>query len=310
MAQPSQHPSIGHSILAALEETCVSKSIMFFLNLVIFFMGIIITVCSIIVIAQAGKLDKEFSLIFEDNPEIMTGLYIVLGTGIVLTFVGFCGCCGSLCEQDEVMLVLFLTLVVCVFITQILAFLLAFLKMPKAEAVIRKSMGFVETHWIPLDSTPVEVKEYLEYLDHHVANQTEEQFTLAWVKLQNHFKCCGYDSPGDWEEVINAPAYAAYCTENALEDLTASNTATREISREQNFMNRIEDQSKEDTFPYGCRKTVFGKYGMIMMISSIIVLVVEFFIIVMSCFLVHKAIKKHKAKRAKINTQSVEEDEE
>lgn len=260
----------------------------------------------------------------EDNPEVEAGLYCLMASGVILAVIGFCGCCSSVCEND-IMLVFFFIVILVVFIVQIMGFAFACSKYPRFNENMKTTMNFVNVRYVDLsgaetnESQRALIRTYLESIEGKVTNQTKRMYTLAWVKLQDKFHCCGYEGPDDWlkNEEIKAPAWAAYCTEGAFSDLTSANSFTRrrearnmedEITSTQEQM---DDLSKKETFKYGCKATLVTKAATMLVAIFITVMIIELIIIALNARLIHKLrLRNEAAKRAKVHTESVEDEDE
>ncbi|XP_078276769.1 LOW QUALITY PROTEIN: tetraspanin-18-like [Rhinoraja longicauda] len=151
-------------------RTCL-KCLMFLSNSLIFAGGI----CLLGVGIWVTTNPNGFKNIVATNPLIYTGAYIILSVGVILFFLGFLGCWGTIRESKQ-LLMTFLLLVLIIFILELVAAVLAF--------VFRKQIR----------------KDYFlkELQMKYKGDNSTDVFSKTWNVIMMDFSCCGVNGPRDF----------------------------------------------------------------------------------------------------------------
>lgn len=115
-----------------------------------------------------------------EQSEYFMGTYIILGVGMVMTLVGFLGCCGAW-KESTWMLGTFFVFLIIIFVGEIAVGVLIYFQEAPYEDVISNSVH----------STVV--KKY-----HNNSTATTQTFDL----IQEGLQCCGADGPKDWARSV------------------------------------------------------------------------------------------------------------
>ncbi|KRY20080.1 Uncharacterized protein T12_888, partial [Trichinella patagoniensis] len=107
--------------------------------------------------------------------EFYVTVYILLAVGIVMSLLGFMGCCGAL-RKSKCLLIAFFILLVIVFCAELTCGILAYTHQEQVKQYIEKSM-------------------YETVLSHYGRNNP---YTETFDTIQRGLKCCGVKSYTDW----------------------------------------------------------------------------------------------------------------
>ncbi|KAG8438028.1 hypothetical protein GDO86_008638 [Hymenochirus boettgeri] len=112
--------------------------------------------------------------------------YILVIAGVIVMVTGILGCCATFKERKSLLKVYFI-LLLCIFILEILAGILAYIYYQQLNAELKQSLKQTMT---------IKYKQ-----------PGEEKVTRAVDKLQQEFKCCGSNNSQDWRDSvwINSP---------------------------------------------------------------------------------------------------------
>lgn len=135
-----------------------------------------------------------------EQADYFIGTYIILGVGMVMTLVGFLGCCGAW-KESTWMLGTFFVFLIIIFVGEIAVGVLIYFREAPYQDVIRKSV----------ENTVL--KKY-----HNNSTATTQTFDL----IQEGLKCCGADGPVDWSRSV----YNGYYENTAPEIGIPKNSAS------------------------------------------------------------------------------------
>ncbi|KAM8938981.1 CD151 antigen isoform 2-T2 [Pelodytes ibericus] len=107
--------------------------------------------------------------------------YILVIAGAIVMVTGILGCCATFKERKSLLKVYFF-LLLCIFILEILAGILAYIYYQQLNAELKQSLK---------DTMTMKYKQ-----------PGQEKVTGAVDKLQQEFKCCGSNNSKDWEDSI------------------------------------------------------------------------------------------------------------
>ncbi|GAB6021259.1 hypothetical protein CHUAL_003873 [Chamberlinius hualienensis] len=105
-----------------------------------------------------------------------TGIYIIMGTGVLIAVIGFFGCVGAY-KESPCMLGTFFTLLFVVFAAEVGAGVWAFLRKGDLDSLIEDALQYT-------------IKNY----------GSEALQTEALDAIQRQVKCCGVKGPFDWKD--------------------------------------------------------------------------------------------------------------
>ncbi|XP_034542387.1 CD151 antigen [Notolabrus celidotus] len=103
--------------------------------------------------------------------------YILIAAGIIVIVTGVIGCCATLKEMKS-LLIVYLILLLCIFLLEIIAGVLAYIKYQELDEDLRQNLQVTMQQKYQLPG--------------------EESVTQAVDKLQQEFKCCGSHNSSDW----------------------------------------------------------------------------------------------------------------
>ncbi|KAM9815698.1 CD151 antigen isoform 1-T1 [Syngnathus typhle] len=114
--------------------------------------------------------------------------YVLIVAGAVVIVTGIIGCCATLGEMKR-LLIVYLVLLLCVFLLEVIAGVLAYMKYQECFPFCQK-----------LDE---ELRQNLKVTMQHKYQQAgEDSVTQAVDKLHQEFQCCGSNSSSDWKDSI------------------------------------------------------------------------------------------------------------
>ncbi|KAM9754325.1 CD151 antigen isoform 2-T2 [Menidia menidia] len=108
-------------------------------------------------------------------------VYILIAAGVIVILTGIVGCCATLKERRS-LLIVYLVLLFCIFLVEIIAGVLAFINYHELDEELRQNLQ-------------VTMQQKYQQLG-------EESITQAVDKLQQEFKCCGSYNSSDWSESV------------------------------------------------------------------------------------------------------------
>ncbi|XP_063066779.1 tetraspanin-1-like [Engraulis encrasicolus] len=150
------------------------KTIMFISTGTIFAVGAAILGVGIWVTVDADSL-----LDFLDAPPELVG-YLLIGLGLVLTFIGFLGCCGAV-RESRYMLLTFFIIILLIFIAEVAGGIWLLV----SRAGVKKLLEDIN------EKVVVSLKE-------HYGGPDDEAFTTSWNTTMDTLECCGYNNYTDF----------------------------------------------------------------------------------------------------------------
>ncbi|XP_071353889.1 CD151 antigen isoform X2 [Trachinotus anak] len=105
--------------------------------------------------------------------------YILIAAGAIVIVTGIIGCCATLKEMKS-LLIVYLVLLLCIFLLEIIAGVLAFVTYQELDEELRQNLKVT--------------------MQQKYQQPGEESITQAVDKLQQEFKCCGSNSSSDWRD--------------------------------------------------------------------------------------------------------------
>lgn len=159
------------------------KYTMFFFNLLTFLAGAALIGTGI----WAAVTGSVINNIVPDQALATNATYVIIAVGAAIFLIGFLGCCGAV-NENRCLLGTFFTLVLILFIVQIVGAVLVIVYRAPVENAAAQSLK-------------------------NVQNNTNTR--NVWNEFQYQFKCCGMDGPGDWD-VIPDGCYPDRNTQKAV----------------------------------------------------------------------------------------------
>ncbi|XP_068459229.1 CD151 antigen isoform X2 [Clinocottus analis] len=105
--------------------------------------------------------------------------YILIAAGVIVIVTGIIGCCATLKEMKS-LLIVYLVLLLCVFLLEIIAGVLAYITYQELDEELTNNLKVT--------------------MQQKYQQPGEESVTRAVDKLQQEFKCCGSHNASDWGE--------------------------------------------------------------------------------------------------------------
>ncbi|KAM6926860.1 CD151 antigen isoform 2-T2 [Lycodopsis pacificus] len=107
--------------------------------------------------------------------------YILIAAGVIVIVTGIIGCCATLKEMKS-LLIVYLVLLLCIFLLEIIAGVLAYVTYQELDEELRHNLK-------------VTMQEKYQ-------QPGEESVTQAVDRLQQEFKCCGSHNSSDWRDCV------------------------------------------------------------------------------------------------------------
>ncbi|XP_037624704.1 CD151 antigen isoform X2 [Sebastes umbrosus] len=107
--------------------------------------------------------------------------YILIAAGVIVIVTGIIGCCATLKEM-KCLLTVYLVLLLCIFLLEIIAGVLAFITYQELDEELRQNLKVT--------------------MQQKYQQPGEESVTQAVDKLQQEFKCCGSHNSSDWSDCV------------------------------------------------------------------------------------------------------------
>jgi hypothetical protein len=127
--------------------------------------------------------EASFANLVVDVPHTLIAVYIILGVGAALVVISFFGCCGAL-KKNTCMLGTFFTIVLIIFLAEIVGAILMFV-----------FSGQIKT-------------EVIDSMNDYNATANND-ITQAWNSVQTVVQCCGLNGAEDW--VNKTDGFPASC---------------------------------------------------------------------------------------------------
>ncbi|CAJ1056584.1 CD151 antigen [Xyrichtys novacula] len=107
--------------------------------------------------------------------------YILIAAGVIVIVTGIIGCCATLKEMKSLLLV-YLILLLCIFLLEIIAGVLAYIKYQELDEDLRQNLQVT--------------------MQQKYQQPGEDSVTQAVDRLQEEFKCCGSHNSSDWMDSV------------------------------------------------------------------------------------------------------------
>ncbi|XP_040894327.1 CD151 antigen isoform X2 [Toxotes jaculatrix] len=107
--------------------------------------------------------------------------YILIAAGVIVIMTGIIGCCATLKEMKS-LLIVYLILLLCIFLLEIIAGVLAYINYQELDDELRQNLKVT--------------------MQQKYQQPGEESVTQAVDKLQQEFKCCGSNNFSDWRDSV------------------------------------------------------------------------------------------------------------
>ncbi|XP_070686976.1 CD151 antigen isoform X2 [Pempheris klunzingeri] len=110
-----------------------------------------------------------------------TSAFILIAAGVIVIVTGIIGCCATLKEMKS-LLIVYLILLLCIFLLEIIAGVLAYINYQELDEELRQNLK-------------VTMQQKYE-------QPGQESITQAVDKLHQEFKCCGSHNSSDWRDSV------------------------------------------------------------------------------------------------------------
>jgi len=150
--------------------SCVNKLFLVVLNFIIFAVGVGVVALASIVIHRSS----EYGELFLDG--ILTLPLWTLIVGVVITLLGFFGCCGAM-RENSCMLYTYAVIVTILFLCELVLGILVAIYPGKAAEHIKEGMDQAFTKY----------------------GKDDEALSRAIDNIQHDLRCCGVEGPRDWQ---------------------------------------------------------------------------------------------------------------
>lgn len=157
------------------------KYLLFFFNFIFWISGIVLIVVGGVAMYNYGN----FTLVSEK--ELATGPVFLIVIGVIVSFIGFLGCCGAY-KENYCMVTTFAILLGIIFVLEIAAGAYAYSRRDKLDEYATKA------------------------LKKAVDNYSNDKETID--KVQREFKCCGAESYKDYFGGDNNATFPTSCCKN------------------------------------------------------------------------------------------------
>ncbi|KRY77639.1 Uncharacterized protein T4A_12250 [Trichinella pseudospiralis] len=166
----------GHNTGKMANSSCMNilRWIVFIMNFLFWVAGMAVLIVSIWLLLDRDVAQHMIELDARLQ-EFYVTIYILLAVGVVMSLLGFMGCCGAL-RKSKCLLIAFFILLVIVFCAELTCGILAYTHQEQVKQYIEKSM-------------------YETVLNHYGRNNP---YTETFDTIQRGLKCCGVKSYTDW----------------------------------------------------------------------------------------------------------------
>lgn len=154
---------------------CCNKFALFFINFLVFGVGVAVVVLASIVIAK----DNTYGILLSEGTFSLP--IIILIAGLVILLIGFLGCCGAL-KENSCMLQTYAVIVLLLLIAEIILGILILVYTNKAETIIMDGMDKVFNKYGGADAS----------------------LTKSIDAAQHDLECCGVRNYTDWSNYTYA----------------------------------------------------------------------------------------------------------
>lgn len=151
----------------------IAKFILFAINFCVWAAGIILIAVGAYAMAEASK----FSYLFGEEDTLTTVAGLMVGVGVIIFIVGFCGCCGAV-KQSTCLLKIYFALILLVIVLEFIAAIMAFVYQDTLTDIVTDQ--FTQAIEMDYNGQPK-----------NVATETIDQ-------VQMEFMCCGANGTADW----------------------------------------------------------------------------------------------------------------
>ncbi|XP_019934566.1 CD151 antigen isoform X1 [Paralichthys olivaceus] len=107
--------------------------------------------------------------------------YILIVAGVIVIVTGIIGCCATLKEMKS-LLVVYLILLLCIFLLEVIAGVLAYINYQELDEELRQNLKVT--------------------MQQKYQQPGEESVTQAVDRLHQEFKCCGSNNYSDWRDSV------------------------------------------------------------------------------------------------------------
>ncbi|KAM7414679.1 hypothetical protein PAMA_019478 [Pampus argenteus] len=126
-------------------------------------------------------VDKSQYISLLNSSFYSASAYILIAAGLIVIATGIIGCCATLKELKS-LLIVYLILLLCIFLLEIIAGVLAYINYQQLDEELRQNLKVT--------------------MQQQYQQPGQESVTQAVDKLHQEFKCCGSNSSSDWRDSV------------------------------------------------------------------------------------------------------------
>ncbi|KAM9854368.1 CD151 antigen isoform 2-T2 [Aulostomus maculatus] len=161
------------------ENTCGTiclKYLLFIFNILFWLAG-----GAVLAVGVWTLVEKSDYISLLDSSLYSTSAYILIAAGSIVILTGVIGCCATLKEMKS-LLIVYLILLLCIFLLEIVAGVLAYINYQELDEDLRQNLRVT--------------------MQQKYQQPGEASVTQAVDRLHQEFKCCGSNSSSDWSDSI------------------------------------------------------------------------------------------------------------
>ncbi|XP_053175502.1 CD151 antigen [Scomber japonicus] len=166
-AHPKKSPTCG---------TICLKYLLFLFNILFWLAG-----GTVLAVGVWTLMEKSDYISLLNSSFYSASAYILIVAGLIVIVTGIIGCCATLKEMKS-LLIVYLVLLLCIFLLEIIAGVLAYINSQQLDEELRLSLT--------------------KNMQQKYKQLGEESVTDAVDKLHQEFKCCGSNSSSDWRDSV------------------------------------------------------------------------------------------------------------
>ncbi|XP_072047845.1 CD151 antigen-like isoform X2 [Amphiura filiformis] len=154
--------------------TKIVQAILFVVNFLVWVTGIVLIGVGAYALVEAGK----WEVLFGDENTLRAVAGFMLGVGVIICIVGFCGCCGAV-KKSGCLLKIYFSLVLLIIVLEVVAGILAFVYQQDVERILKENI--------------------IKLIEEEYTGEEKNVPTETIDLLQETFDCCGSAGFADWE---------------------------------------------------------------------------------------------------------------
>nr|XP_020475025.1 CD151 antigen-like [Monopterus albus] len=159
--------------------TICLKYLLFLFNILFWLAG-----GAVLVVGVWTLVEKSNYISLLNSSFYSASAYILIAAGVIVIVTGIIGCCATLKELKS-LLIVYLILLLCIFLLEIIAGLLAFINYQELDDELRQNLRVT-----------------MQQKYQQPGEESITQSTQAVDKRQQEFKCCGSNNFTDWRDSV------------------------------------------------------------------------------------------------------------